>query len=151
MSTTALTTLLEQATSERDQILAALQRAELHARRLQAQAEQLNGYRGEYRQRWQQQFSREGQAEIVQCYHGFMGRLEDVLGQQQAQVNAAAANGARLRQSLAAAELRVASVKKLIERRQAELHKQHERREQRHNDEMAQRLRWQRDTSAAPL
>lgn len=151
MSNTALTTLLEQATSERDQILAALQRAEQHARRLQAQADQLLGYRGEYQQRWQQQFSRQGAAEIVQCYHGFMTRLDDALGQQNGQAAAAGANVERLRQRLVAAEMRVASVRKLIERRQAEALKTLQRRDQRQTDEMAQRVRWHRDTSPASL
>lgn len=150
MSThTALATLLERAESERDQIRAALQRADEVARRAALQADQLTAYRGEYRQRWQAQFQRGGAMEIVQCYHGFMDRLEDALVQQGRQVEAADAQRQTLRERLAAAELRVASVKKLIERRQAEVQRTQDRREQRQTDEAARQAHWRRGNETA--
>lgn len=148
-SLSALTTLLEQATSERDQIRAGLQRAEEVARRARAQCEQLSQYRGEYRQRWQARFAQEGAIEIVQCYRGFMERLEDALAQQDRQADAAASQCTRLRERLAAAELRVASVKKLIERRQAEQQRVQARRDQRQTDEAARQAHWRRGNEEA--
>lgn len=137
----ALATVLSRAESERDQILSALRRAEEQARRAQAQAAQLLAYRAEYEQRWHAQFARGGSAEIVQCYRSFMARLDEALGQQRAQADAAAAHEHRLRDRFVEAERRVASVRKLIERRLAEQRRAHAVREQRQNDEHAMRLR----------
>lgn len=142
MSPTALATVLERAEAERDLARSALQRAEEQARRAQVQADQLRQYRGEYQQRWTNQFSRRGEAEIVHCYQNFMGRLEDAVTQQHQQASAAHAHLDALRSRVAAAELRVASVKKLIERREAEARRVLARRDQRHTDETAQQLHW---------
>ena len=142
MSQTALATVLERAEAERDLARTALQRAEESARRAQSQADQLRQYRGEYQQRWTTQFSRQGAAEIVHCYQNFMGRLEDAVTQQHQQATAAHSHLDTLRSRLVAAELRVASVKKLIERRAAEARRVLAQREQRHTDETAQQLHW---------
>ncbi|MBK1690397.1 flagellar export protein FliJ [Rubrivivax gelatinosus] len=139
---TALATLLEQAESERDQIQAAAQRAEEHARRAQAQADQLDGYRGEYQNRWASQFRQLGAVEILHCYRSFGDRIDEALVQQQQQIDAAKANAERLRQRLVAAEMRVASVRKLIERREHERQRVQARRDQRQTDETAQQIRW---------
>jgi flagellar FliJ protein len=139
---TALHTLLARAEAERDQLMAAHRRAEEQARRVQAQAEQLRGYRSDYQARWSGQFSRQGAIEIVHCYQSFMQRLDEALAQQQRQVEATEAQRQRLRQALLAAETRVASVRKLMERRQAELRLAQERRDQRQTDEAAQQIRW---------
>jgi flagellar protein FliJ len=147
----SLSTLLERAEAERDAVLAALQRADDLRRRHQAQLQQIESYRAQHHQRWSAQFGRtHGGTEIVQCYRDFTQRLDEALQQQQAQVGAAEAQCLRLREQLVAAELRVASVGKLIQRRQAELLHKMARREQRQSDEAAQRARW-RSTDAAPL
>jgi flagellar FliJ protein len=138
----ALNTLLARAEAERDQLMAAFRRAEEQARRVQAQAEQLQSYRGDYQARWSGQFSRGGAIEIVHCYRSFMQRLDEALAQQQRQVDVTQAQCRRLRQALLAAETRVASVRKLQERRQAETRLALDRREQRQTDETAQQLRW---------
>ena len=137
-----LDTLLQQAEGERDRALAARQRTAEYARRVQAQTDQLVAYRAEYRQRWAGRFSDTGAIEIVHCYQSFMQRLDEALAQQEQQSAAAAAQSARLQQQLLAAELRVASVRKLMQRRQAELQRTHDRREQRQTDETAQQLHW---------
>jgi flagellar FliJ protein len=139
---TALHTLLARAEAERDQIQAACRRADEQAHRAQAQAVQLQAYRGEYQARWAGQFSRQGAIEIVHCYQSFMLRLDEAMAQQQRQVEAMQAQCQRLRQALLAAELRVASVRKLLERRQNEQRCARERQEQRQTDETAQQIRW---------
>jgi flagellar protein FliJ len=139
---TALLTLLRQAETERDQALAALHRAEEQAERVRAQAEHLAGYRSEYQQRWAGHFSRRGAIEIVHCYQSFMQRLDEALALQRQQSDAAQAQTERERLALVAAERRVASVRKLIGRRQAELQHRQSRLEQRQNDETAERIRW---------
>jgi flagellar FliJ protein len=140
----ALPTLLQHAEGERDQVLAALRRAEDDARRARSQADDLLAYRAEYRQRWAGRFAERGTAEIVGCYQSFVQRLDEALDQQQQRAAGADAACARQRDALRAAEIRVASVRKLIERRALELQRVLGRREQRQTDEAAQHLqtRW---------
>ena len=136
----ALNLLLDRATQERDRLAGDLRRGEEVVLRARRQGEQLDGYRGEYTQRWSAQFGRGGAIEIVHCYQSFMQRLDEALAQQQRHIDAAERGVTAVRQALLQAELRVASVKKLIERRQAEQARQQERRDQRQTDETAQHL-----------
>ena len=137
-----LATVLEHAERERDQAQAALRRAEDLARHAQLQAEQLQAYRGEYRQRWALQFRQRGTMDIVQCYQSFTQRLDEALAQQQLQVANAQEQVLRARQRLLATETRVASVRKLMERRRAEQQLTQDRRDQRQTDETAQQMLW---------
>jgi flagellar protein FliJ len=138
-----LLTVLKQAEGERDQAVAALRRAEAQARRVQEQADQLHSYRADYQQRWTTQFSQRGTMDIVQCYQSFMQRLDEALAQQTQAAESADATVLRLRQQALAAETRVASVRKLMERRQAEQRRADDRREQRQTDDTAQQILWQ--------
>jgi len=138
----ALNTLLERAASERDQALAALRQADDLAGRQQAQHAQLAAYRVEYQQRWASQFRQGGAIEIMHCYQSFMQRLDEALAQQQRQVEMAAGAAQQARETLLARETRVASVRKLIERRTAEHQHATDRREQRQTDESAQQTSW---------
>lgn len=136
----ALNLLLDRATQERDRLAGELRRGEEVLQRARQQGQQLSNYRGEYQQRWSSQFGRGGAIEIVHCYQSFMTRLDEALGQQARQVQAAEHGVAAVRQALVQAELRAASVRKLIERRQAEDRRADERRDQRQTDETAQHL-----------
>lgn len=136
----ALNLLLDRATQERDRLAGELRRGEEVVQRARLQGRQLGDYRGEYLQRWSAQFGRGGAIEIVHCYQSFMQRLDEALAQQQRQIEAAERGVAAVRQALLQAEVRVASVKKLIERRQAEMARRQERRDQRQTDETAQQL-----------
>lgn len=143
-----LNLLLDRAIGDRDQAHTVLQRAEEAQRRQQLQAEQLAGYRSEYLARWSSAFNRPAAVEIVQCYRSFMERLDEALTQQQRQSAAAdaAAQGARV--VLVQCETRVASVRKLIERRQCEHQRVLDRRDQRQTDEAAQQAVWRATQSA---
>jgi flagellar FliJ protein len=136
----ALNLLLDRASQERDRLAGELRRGEEVLQRHRRQGEQLGAYRAEYTQRWSAQFGRGGAIEIVHCYQSFMQRLDEALAQQQRQVSAAERGVAAVREALVQAEIRVASVKKLIERRLAEQARQQARRDQRQTDEMAQHL-----------
>lgn len=131
--------LLEREEAERDQALRRLQHAEDEARRAQSQAEMLLAYREEYRQRWSAQFARGGSMTVVQCYQGFMARLEQAIAQQQRQVGAAQQHAEQCRAALAAQQVRVSSVRKLLERRERDLQQRAARREQKTTDETAAR------------
>lgn len=132
--------LLDRATQERDRVAGEMRRGEEMALRARRQGEQLAAYRGEYLQRWSGQFGRGGAIELMHCYQSFMQRLDEALEQQQRQIDAAERAVAAMRQVLVQAEVRVASVKKLIERRQAELQRAEDRRDQRQTDETAQHV-----------
>lgn len=135
----SLQTLLEREEDERDQALKRLQQAEEAARRARAQAEMLHGYHDEYCQRWSAQFARGGSMPVMQCYQGFMQRLQQAIAQQQRDAEQAERRAEQCRAQLAAQQLRVASVRKLIERRQHELQRVAARREQKLGDEIAAR------------
>ncbi|MEP7297817.1 MAG: flagellar export protein FliJ [Burkholderiales bacterium] len=139
-----LTVLLGQHERQRDAALAEHQRAVVASEAAQAQAEQLHTYRREYEQRWSAQFRREGQIELVRCYQSFMERLTQAVDQQARVAEHAAAQVDRMMTVLREAELRCASVRKLIERRTHEQRADAERRDQKLTDEQATRAAWNR-------
>lgn len=145
-----LNTLLEQTTVARDAALGAHRSALAAVSAAQAQAAQLAEYRHEYAQRFGTQFQRAGAIELLQCYQGFMVRLDQAVSQQQRLLAQAIERGEAAKALLLGAELRVASVRKLIERRVAEAVRTQDRNEQKATDELASRAAWQRLAGAAP-
>jgi flagellar protein FliJ len=136
-----LTTLLEQAESQRNVALAAFNQARARRDSARDQARDLDTYRSDYQHRWSQQFrSRAATPDIVRCYQQFAERLELAIAQQAQTVEVTEQALTRAGETLSAHELRVASVRKLIERRQQEARRSADRREQAANDEMAQRV-----------
>ncbi|MBX3642870.1 MAG: flagellar export protein FliJ [Rubrivivax sp.] len=120
----------------------ALRQADDAARRARDQHQQLLAYRGEYEARWSAQFHQGGTMDILQHYRSFMQRLEQAIAMQARQAALAEQQQAQARHALLECERRLASVRKLIERRGAELAQAGRRREQKHTDEQAQRMRW---------
>lgn len=147
--TQALHTVLEHAERQRDEAQGQLLRAEETVRQLERQAEQVHAYRAEYRQRHPAQGGRSTSIGMLRVHQGFMLRLDQALQQVQGQVQAAQARCGALRSALVAHETRVASVRKLLERRDQQTQLDQSRREQRHADDAAQRRR-RDDGSAAP-
>ena len=135
----SLEMLLKQSETERNDALARLQEAQGRAQAAKAQSEQLLAYRSAYQQRWSQQFATRGAIEIVQCYQGFHDRLDQAIGQAQQGASRADEQLEQARALLQQRELRVASVRKLIERRRLELRRVEDRRDQKLTDEAAQR------------
>ena len=139
-----LMALLGQAERERDAARAGMQRAmEAHQAAL-VQADQLVAYRGEYEARFREQFSRKSSIDILQCYQGFSARLGQAIDQQQHIAGHAALKLEQSRENLRDQELRVASVRKLLERRVTELRQMADRRDQKQTDEFAARAAWNR-------
>lgn len=134
-----LSLLLERAEAERDQALAHLQGLRRQAEAAQAQAEQLGQYRQDYQQRWTQQFTRGATIDIVGCYQNFGLRLDQAIDQQGMVARHSGARVERAEEALRELELRVASVRKLLERRRAELTHKAMRQEQKATDEQASR------------
>jgi flagellar protein FliJ len=137
-----LTILLGQHDRQRDAALAEHLRARAASETASAQAETLRSYRREYEQRWSAQFRREGQIELVRCYQAFMDRLTQAVDQQTRLATQAAQQLEQALATLREAELRCASVRKLIERRTVERRLETERQDQKDNDELATRVAW---------
>lgn len=136
-----LHTLLEREEKLRDEALAALRQAQAQAAAAQQQADALVQYRAEYRERWSQQFQQGGAIEIVRCYHGFVERLEGAIGQAGHAVRQLEGQVQRARDRVQAREIRVATVRRLIERSLKAQAAVQARREQKQLDELAQRRR----------
>ncbi len=134
----ALQALLELATRERDAARAALMQAEAQSNRALAQLDQLVAYEGDYRARAPGTTGLAAPIELLRCHLGFMGRLDQALAQQREAVQQRHAELLRRRQALQEAELKLASVQKLRERRAAEHRHAESRREQRRSDDAAQ-------------
>lgn len=139
-----LTLLLDQHERQRDAAIAEHQRTIQASSAAAAQAEQLHAYRRDYEQRWSEQFKREGQMELVRCYHSFMERLNQAVDQQNSVAEYAAQQVGTALAALRECELRCASVRKLIERRTQEHRAVEERRDQKQTDEQASRIAWNR-------
>ena len=135
-----LRTLLGREQKRRDEQMAAVRNAVANVEAQQQQADGLTGYRSEYCQKWSAQFQQAAQMEILRSYHGFLSRLDQAISQQQSVVEHARRMVDAQRQRLVEREIRVATVERLIKRREALLAKVADRRDQKNLDEMAQRL-----------
>lgn len=137
-----LLALLALAERERDASLALHQQAVRAADNAATQSDQLLGYRSDYEQRWTTQFRTAGAMPVVHCYQGFMNRLGQAVAHQDGVIQRSQARLAQAEQVLRQHELRVASVRKLIERREHELRVSADRRDQKATDEFASRATW---------
>lgn len=131
--------LLQRAEAERDGALGAMRQAEALVQHALAQARQLLDYRGEYDQRWLARFQDTGTTELLHCHRGFGERLDHAIAVQDNNASQLDRRMHRAREVLLAREQRVAALRKLIARREAEVRKLADRRDQRDTDEAAQR------------
>jgi flagellar FliJ protein len=151
MSTT-LSTLLQHAESERDQTLQLLMQAEAQLRRLQLQTTQLQGYRQDTLGRGPTANGQWADASQLRGHQNFLDRLDQALAQQQCTEQTVQHRCQALRQQLLAQELRVASVRKLLQRRQQAQAIVESRREQRLTDDAAHQAQWRAGRiGAAPV
>lgn len=134
-----LNLLLEQAERERDVALSAHGEAQAALGRARAQADDLAHYQGDYHRRWQDQARGGLGIETLQCYQSFGERLKEAVGQQGQLLQVLEGRLVATRAALQERELRVASLRKLIERRQAETQRELHKRDQKLNDEWAAR------------
>ncbi len=116
MSTT-LHVLLQHSESQRDEAMLMLQQAQAQERELAQQAEQLQVYRAEYQQRHPARVGGPTTVDALRTHQSFMARLDQAVQQQALQLKQAQARAATRRSELLALEVRVASVRKLLERR----------------------------------
>lgn len=148
MSASTLSLLLERAEAERDAAAQALHAASAQAQAARAQHGELAGYRQEYQQRWTQSFAQATTMDIVGCYKSFGQRIDQAVDTQGHVAQHADQRQNRARELLREAELRVAALRQLIQRRQAEADRATQRQEQRASDEFAARAHLRRDAHA---
>jgi flagellar protein FliJ len=134
-----LATLLEQAESQRNIALAAFNQARARRDEARAQAQDLEAYRSDYSARWSGRLQTGAALEVVRSYHQFASRLDLAIDQQAHAVMVCEHAFARANDMLTAHELRVASVRKLIERRRHEARATQQQREQRDSDDLRSR------------
>ncbi|PWW44463.1 flagellar export protein FliJ [Melaminivora alkalimesophila] len=133
----AFTVAVELAERRRDaarQTLASVQGARQAA---QGQLDQLEGYAREIQQRWGAHEGRVLGPEVMSASYQFLGRLEHAAGLQVRVVASQDERVAGAQAALLQAELRLASLRKVLERRQAELQRSRARSEQKQTDERA--------------
>ena len=140
--TQQLQSLLDHAQNLRDQASVALAAAEERSRSQRLQQQLLLDYRRDYAARAPAHGGRAAAIELVRGHHGFMQRLDQAIAQQQVTMKQGDAQTQRCREQLLAQETRLASVRKLSERRTKELRGQLDRMDQRRSDEAATQRHW---------
>ena len=136
-SLNALNVAVEAATRKRDAARQGLQDMQRVAQAGQAQLEQLSGYAQETQGRWGMREGGTVQPEVMYHHYQFIGKLEHAIGLQSGVVQEQARRVEQARQALLEAELRLTSLRKVVERKQHELAIAQMRREQKQTDERA--------------
>lgn len=147
----ALQLLLERAEKVRDAAAQALHAANAQASAARAQHGELSGYRVEYQRRWIEQFSQPTTMGLVGCYQNFGQRLDQAVSSQGQAAQFADQRERNAREQLKQAEMRVAALRQLIARREAQAQLAAQRREQRASDEYAARAHLRRTTTHHPV
>ena len=133
----ALSVAVDLAVRTRDEARRLLQGALNAQQAAQQQMQQLQGYAGETQDRWGMRANAQVQPEVMFHHYQFMERLHHAMGLQSSVVGNQAQRGGAAQKTLLAAELRLTSLKKLVDKRQAEWMQQQSRREQKQTDEQA--------------
>jgi flagellar protein FliJ len=133
----SLHVLLQHSEKQRDEAMLTLQQVQAQERQLAQQAEQLQVYRAEYQQRHPALVGGPTTVDALRTHQSFMARLDQAVQQQALQLKQAQARAAARRSELLALEVRVASVRKLLERRAGTLALSAARQDQRMNDDAA--------------
>ena len=133
----ALGIAVEVAERQRDDLRRRLQEVRTAGQAAAAQLTQLQGYAGETQNRWGMRANAQRKPEVLFHHTHFMERLEHAMGLQTTVVADHGRRVAAAQQALLATELRLASLKKLAEKRRNELALQQDRRAQKQTDERA--------------
>ncbi|MCP5282603.1 MAG: flagellar export protein FliJ [Rhodoferax sp.] len=135
-----LLTAIELATRQRDDAGQAMaQVVRRHAQACQ-QLEQLESYAADTSARWSVTSQSSATPQIVGHYYQFMARLEQTIEMQQGAIAEVQRQRESARQILLDAEVRLAGLARLLEKRRSELARVHSQREQRQSDELASQM-----------
>ena len=133
----ALSVAVEMATRQRDEARRVLQHAQGAQRAAQDQLQVLKGYAQETENRWGMRAQATVAPEVMFHHYHFMGRLDHAAGLQSGVVDDHAQRVALAQQQLRDVEVRLASLRKLLEKRQMEALQAQARRDQKMTDERA--------------
>lgn len=133
----ALSVALEMALRRRDDARRLLQDARNARQAAQDQLDQIEGYALETQNRWGMRPDAAVQPEVMYHHYQFMNRLEHAVGLQTNVVGSHAERVKAAEKTLLDTELRLASLKKLVEKRQRDAMLAQMRREQKQIDERA--------------
>lgn len=133
----ALTVAVEVALRKRDEARRLLQDAQGAQQAAQDQLDQLQGYARETEGRWGMRADAAVQPEVMFHHYQFMDRLGHAAGLQTSVVGDHASRVQGATRALLEAELRLASLRKVVEKRQQDHERQQMRREQKQTDERA--------------
>ena len=133
----ALTVAVEVASRKRDEARRLLQDAQGAQQAAQDQLNQLQGYARETEGRWGMRADAAVQPEVMFHHYQFMDRLGHAVGLQTGVVDDHASRVQDATRTLLEAELRLASLRKVVEKRQQDHERQQMRREQKQTDERA--------------
>jgi len=136
-SLNALSVAIEAASRQRDEARQALQNTEAAQQAARDQLEQIEGYARATEARWGVRADTAMQPEVMYHHYQFMNRLGHAAGIQTGVVGDQARRVEAARQALLQAELRVASLRKVLDARRQELERAQMRREQKQTDERA--------------
>ncbi|MBB6561510.1 flagellar FliJ protein [Acidovorax soli] len=133
----ALIVAVEIASRKRDEARQALREAQAVQQAAQAQLSQLQDYARETEQRWGMQADTTVKPEVMFHHYQFMGRLDHAAGLQTSVVGDQAVRVERAQRTLMETELRLASLRKVLEARRLELERAQARMDQKQTDERA--------------
>ena len=136
-SLNALSIAVEVASRKRDDARKVLQDTLAAEQAARAQLDQLEDYARETESRWGMKADTAMQPEVMYHHYQFIGKLEHAIGLQSGVVQEQARRVEQARQALLQAELRLTSLRKVVERKQHELAIAQMRREQKQTDERA--------------
>ena len=133
----ALTVAVEVASRKRDEARRLLQDAQGAQQAAQDQLNQLQGYARETEGRWGMRADAAVQPEVMFHHYQFMDRLGHAVGLQTGVVSDHASRVQDATRTLLDAELRLARLRQVVEKRQHDHERQQMRREQKQTDERA--------------
>lgn len=141
MSTlSGLQVAVDLATRQRDDAGQALAQVVRRFEHAQLQMEQLRSYAADTSSRWSVASQASATPQIVGHYYQFMERLDQTIAMQERAIAEVQRQREVARQVLLEAEVRMAGLNRLLDKRRAELARTQERREQRQSDELAAQM-----------
>ncbi|MFN7154673.1 MAG: flagellar export protein FliJ [Acidovorax sp.] len=133
----ALMVAVEVASRKRDEARKVLQDTQAAQKAAHDQLDQLEGYARETEARWGNKADTAMQPEVMYHHYQFMDRLGQAAHMQTGVAGDQAQRVDRARRALIEAELRLASLRKVMEKRRHDFEQQQSRRDQKQTDERA--------------
>lgn len=139
-ASSGLQVAIDLATRQRDDAGQALAQAVRRFEHAQLQMEQLRSYAADTSLRWSVASQASATPQIVGHYYQFMERLDQTIEMQHGAITELQRQCEAARRVLLAAEVRMAGLNRLLDKRRAELARAQDQRDQRQADELAAQM-----------